>query len=479
MAIEQFDDAIRYKGEVTSGYADRMGVVKQRKNNLIRDLVLHDGRVDVLAKFVLYPGMENRPYHQDMMDWQDLHKEAMILAWRGCGKSTYCTVTRAIFEILRNPNIRILIVSDSEGQSKGFLRAIQSQFEANSELKAIFGDFRTGTSTWSATEIIVPQRTAHYIEPTILCAGIGTALPSKHFDLILADDLVTLDNSRTEGLRKKVTDYFYRTLYPTLDSPHGRLYILGTRWHEADLYGHFADEDHKASTLIVGLLDEETDMSKWEEKFPTSKYHRIRRGQFEAFELQYMCRANAGGAGIIVADHFEFVSALPGDLRLWQGVDAAIGRKAHNDHFAHCTLGIQKSTQDACLVGYNLRKLSFPNQVKFIADRFDEFNSTVRVGIETNAYQDALKQQLFSSFPHVPSQGRQTQKDKVVRAQQVAAILTNKPLKVLKIHHAFVRLLCGFPNKKGSKDLFDAFEIALGMGLRGVKKKRRAEPGLL
>lgn len=480
---EAYDDSLGYQGDLISSYADQMGDVRQKKYDLIRDLVLNQGNIDVLAKFVLYPKMDRKDFHLDMMDWQDVYKEAMILAWRGCGKSTYCTIVRVIFEILRNPNIRILIVSDSEGQSTGFLRAIKSHFRNNSEFKAIFGDY-VGTETWSNHEIIVRQRTEHYIEPTVLCAGIGTALPSKHFDLILADDLVTLRNSATEGLRQKTVDYYYKVLYPTLN-PDGRIYVLGTRWHEEDLYGHLQDEDFDGATLIVGVMiesecgDPDNDVSMWEELFPAVKLKKIRRGQFEAFELQYMCRTNAGGAGIIVASHFKLVDSLPSNLRYWQGIDLAIGRKAHNDHFAHCTLGVEKTTQDRCLVGYNLRKLSFPAQVQFASDKFDEFPETVRVGIETNAYQDAFRQQVNASHPHVPTQGRVTLKDKVTRAQQIAGLLTNQPLLVLKIHHAFIRLLCGFPNKKGSKDLLDAFEIAYGMSTRGVKKKRRKEPGLL
>lgn len=481
--LDTYNEALGYQGDVTSSFASEIETIRTKKRNLIRDLVLNQRRIDVLASHVLYPGMDRKWFHDKLMEHQDLYQEAMVLAWRGCGKSTYCTITRVIFEILHNPNIRILLVSDSEGQSTGFLRAIKSHFEANTEFRELFGDY-VG-ETWSNSEIIIPQRTSHFIEPTVLCAGIGTSLPSKHFDLIIMDDLVTLDNSRTPGLRKKTLDYYYNVLYPTLESPTGRLYVNGTRWHEEDLYGHFEENDFKNATLRIGVLEEsedgnpDNDRSVWEEKFPTEKLLKIRRGQFEAFELQYMCRANAGGAGILVAVHFELIDRLPSNLRLWQGVDLAIGRKKRNDHFAHCTLGIEPQSKEVCLVSYNLRKLSFPAQVKYIKERFDDYPDAIKIGVENNAYQDSLRQQVIEQYPHVPVVGRNTQKDKESRAQQIAAILTNRPLKVLRIHHAFVRLLCGFPNKKGSKDLFDAFEIAYAMSLRGVKKKRKVEPGLL
>lgn len=208
-------------------HSEQYEKISEQLNGLYRDLVMDEYRIDVLVEMIL--GFKPEPHHIQMMEWQTTYQEGLLLGWRGAAKTTFCTVARCLFEILHNPDIRILIVSDATDQAKIMLRQIKSHLKSNEKFISVFGDWTTGASLWSETEITVNRRKAHHGEPTVMVAGIGTALPSRHFDLIIADDLVTEDNSQTEGQRQKVHDYFYKTLFPTLESPYGRLYAIGTR----------------------------------------------------------------------------------------------------------------------------------------------------------------------------------------------------------------------------------------------------------
>jgi hypothetical protein len=439
---------------------------------------MDENRVDILAEFVL--GYAPQPFHKEMIEWQNTYQEGLLLAWRGAAKTTFCTIARCVFEILHNPNIRILLVSDAVDQARGMLRQIKSHFERNSILRSVFGDYVTKAPIWSDNAITVNKRTAHFGEPTIFVAGTGTALPSRHYDLIIGDDLVTEDNSQTETQRQKLNDYFYRTLFPTLESPNGRMYIIGTRWDENDLYGWLEKEDYVDSTLRIGVLDEDTDSSRWEEKYPTERMHRIRKANLAAFELQYMCRSGVGLGGIFSPEHFLYYDGVqPADAFKWQAADLAIGQKAVNDFFAHVTTCIHKGSRDPYLIDYRKTRMPFPRQVEFIAKRYEEHPDTVRVVIERNAYQEALRQAVKDKYPSVPVLGHWTHKDKVSRAQKLAYFLTDHPLRVKRQHSGIVRLLCGFPNLKGSKDVFDAIDLAVTRGLRGARKRRDNEPGLL
>jgi len=456
--------------------SERSDKIRDESNRLIRDLVLHEKRIDILAEFVL--GYPPQPHHIDMMRWQDETQEGMLLAWRGAAKTSFCNLTRCIFEVLQNPNVRILLVADAAGQCQGFLRSIKSHFMYNQRFREIFGDYVTGARVWSENAIMVNKRTSHAGEATITCVGAGTTLPSRHFDIIICDDLVTKDNSATEDQRKKIFDYFYETLFPTLESPCGRLWVLGTRWTHEDFYGWLQKEDYRDSTLIISVLDE-NDQSRWEEKYPTERMQRIRKANLAAFELQYMCRSGVGLGGIFSPEHFLYYDELPTDVFLWQGVDLAIGLQAHHDFFAHFTLAVQKFTKDPYAIEYRKMKIPFPAQQVFIKDQYEKYPATVRVVIESNAYQLALMQQVKDKYAQVPVSPRYTLKDKVARAQQVALYLTDHPLRVKRGQHDLIRLLCGFPQAQGSKDVFDAFEIALSQGLMGAKRKRAVEPGLI
>lgn len=467
----------RKQGPHRSRLARENREIQRAQDAVIRELVLEHGRVDVLGKYVLDYELPDHVY--DMLEFQDMYQEGMILGWRGSRKTTWCTVTRVISEVLRDPNIRILLVSDAVEQAKTFIRIIKSHLEHNKKLRRIFGDFSSGSSLWTDTGFIVNRRTRHVGEPTVMGAGTGTTMPSRHFDLIIADDLVTEDNSRSEGERRKARDYYYKTLYPTLESPDGKLYVLGTRWHSEDLYAHLAERDFKHSTLRVQVLDEETDRSVWEEKFPTERMHRIRAGAPAAFELQYMCRHGFGLDEIFLEEHFRYYVDLPNEVLKYQGIDLAISQKQRADFFAHVTIALHKHTKEPYLISMRKLKMPFPKQIDFVAQRWYENRDVVMIGCESNQYQDALRQSIAHEYPDVPVKGHWTFKDKTVRANQLAVSLTNKPLWIKYGHHEFLRMMRGFPSLKGSKDVFDAFDLAMLMAHRGRRRRRKKRIGLI
>jgi phage terminase large subunit-like protein len=209
--------------------------------------------------------------------------------------------------------------------------------------------------------------------------------------------------------------------------------------------------------------------------------HRIRKANLAAFELQYMCRSGVGLGGIFSPEHFVYYEDLPHDVFWWQGVDLAIGQKDHHDFFVHVTIAMQRSTKIPYLITYRKAHLPFDQQVVMIKKQWDAYadKPIVRVCVERNAYQDALRQQLKVAYPEVRCVGIWTHKDKITRAQNRAFWFTDHPLHIPRGNNAIVRLLCGFPHLKGSKDVFDAIDFAVTKGLRGARKRREAEPGLL
>lgn len=457
----------------------RFEQARAARNDMLRQLIIEHRRLDILCEYILR-GDGDHPmwFHLEMMEWQDQNPEGMALAFRGARKTSYLTVARAILEILCDPNVRILFASDAADQAKTFLRSVKSHFERNEDLREVFGDYCLGADKWADGEIIVSKRTAVGLkEATVTCVGTESALLGRHFEIIIADDLVTDENSLTEGQREKVKNYYYKTLLPALE-PRGRMWIIGTRWHEDDLYGWLEKEDFAGKVYRLAILDEETDHSVWEEVFSTERMHRIRRGSLAAFELQWMCRSGVSFGGIFQEDHFKFYEYLPPDVFKWQGTDLAAGQKSRNDFFAHVTIATDKKTRQVYLVDFIETRLPFPKQVHLVNQRFRKHPTTIRVGIEANAYQVVLAQMVQHWFPDVPVVPRWTLKDKVARAQQLATVAgEGGAFMIHRNHHKFLRRMLSFPH--GPKDLFDAFDLAVGMALRGVKKRRAKEPGLL
>ncbi len=438
-------------------------------NELLRYETLVNKNLEVFVEYVL--GYKPLPFHREYMRWQQSCSEGLLLAWRGSAKSTYCTIGRVLFEIVQNPNVRILIAAASSAQAENIIRGIKAHLESNSRFREIFGDLAKNAPLWTTTEFTVNRKTSYAPEPTVMAVGAGTALPSRHYDVIICDDLVISDNAATEGQRKKIRDYYYSTLLPTLDPKHGKLWVIGTRWHEQDLYDWLQKEDMKDSTFVLGVLDED-DKSRWEEQFSTEKMLRLRKANLNSFMMQYQCVGGMGSAGVFSEFMFEFVETLPPNLILWQGVDFAVGQKEHNDFFAHCTVGVDRLTKHVYLINAFKRKTPFPNQVTIIRDQYTQHSDVMRVVAEANGQQLGLLQQIQKDIPDLPLLPRYNQTDKFTKAQKVAFQLANNPLKVLRSQGDFVTLLLSFPNLHGSKDVFDAFELAYSQSQRGARKVR-------
>lgn len=78
-----------------------------------------------------------------MLQFQEAAKETCLqLAPRGVGKSTILTITRAVYEILKDPNIRNLIASNTQLHAEVFLREIKLHLEHNVRVLDYFGTER-------------------------------------------------------------------------------------------------------------------------------------------------------------------------------------------------------------------------------------------------------------------------------------------------------------------------------------------------
>ena len=163
-------------------------------------------------------------------------KSTLDLAPRGFGKSTVGDVDYCITRILRDPNIRIMIGSKTQTQAEAFLKEVRTHFEQNEDLIRIFGDWKTSKdNVWNDREFTVNKRSIIKKEATLTALGASGAVISKHFDVIIGDDLVGLENARTEKQRSNLKEWFYSSLFPTLE-PDGEIHILGTRYNPLDLY---------------------------------------------------------------------------------------------------------------------------------------------------------------------------------------------------------------------------------------------------
>ena len=383
-------------------------------------------------------------------------ERSLTLAPRGFGKSTLLSVVRCAHEIVRNPNVRILLASNTQPQAEAFVREVRGHLERNSVFRKTFGDL-TGAK-WTDRELIVGARRRIAKEPTIFAAGVGGAVVSRHFDLIICDDIVDEENSRTELQREKLRTWFYKVLLPCLE-PHGETCIVGTRYHYRDLYGHLLETGFVPSVDIIRAIDA-NGQSAWPEKFPVERLERIRREAGTViFNAQYQNDTEAMKGAVFKDEWLRFYDATPHPLRIYQGVDLAIARETGSDFFAMVTVGKDVWGDIYVLDCYQAR-LSFRQQTLAIAERFERFDP-VRVAVESNAYQAA--QADFMSEMGIPRIVKVfTRQDKLTRAWKLSALFEDGRVHLSRAMPELVEQLLAFPQCEHD-DLIDALDLAVNV----------------
>lgn len=171
------------------------------------------------------------------------HNRKLILLPRGHLKSTIATVSYSLWRIAKDPKVRILIANATYEMACTFLSQIKKQLQYNTLFIELFGNLADKPERWSENSVMLRRPDTYETkENTLTAFGIGGNLVSQHYDIIIMDDVVNRDNIHTSE-RIEDVHMFYKDALDLLDNPSkSEVIIIGTRWHEADLYGTLLDE---------------------------------------------------------------------------------------------------------------------------------------------------------------------------------------------------------------------------------------------
>ncbi|MHA1395848.1 MAG: LAGLIDADG family homing endonuclease, partial [Promethearchaeota archaeon] len=151
-------------------------------------------------------------------------KYGLTLVARGHGKSKILQAYLT-FLAVNNPDIRIILVSDTDTKAVAFLKVIKQTIESSPILKKYYPNLIG--KQWSDHSIEIAGRTHIMTEPTIMAVGSGSgAATGLHCDYLALDDLVSFDSSRSELQRERTKSWFRTTLLPVL-MPTGKISIVG------------------------------------------------------------------------------------------------------------------------------------------------------------------------------------------------------------------------------------------------------------
>jgi phage terminase large subunit-like protein len=264
-------------------------------------------------------------------------------------KSTIITVALTIQEILRDPEITVGIFSHTRPNAKAFLRQIKREFESNRVLQILFPHIRQPQKgekrTWSEDEGIIVRRRTNPKEATVEAWGLVDGQPtSKHFSLLLYDDVVTLESVATPEMIRKTTDAWRMSL--NLGAQGGKRRMIGTRYHAADTYAEILDQGSVIPRLYPATVDGTFEGAPVLLTREALEMKRRDMGPF-VFACQMLQNPLADKAQGFDPDWFRRLNepADPSGMNIYIVVDPASSKKKTSDYSSFWVVGLN---HDGC-----------------------------------------------------------------------------------------------------------------------------------
>lgn len=218
------------------------------------------GRIDVERDWILQRCKEVQQSPDGYLDlWAREHY-----------KSTIITFAKTIQDILashgNNPlpewnglEPTVGIFSCTRPLAKGFLRQIKREFESNELLRNLFPDIIWANpfkeaQKWSEDDGLVLKRKSNPKESSIEAWGIVDGQPtSKHFNIMVYDDIVTIDNVRSPNMIAKTTESWELSINLGAEPCHRR--YPGTRYHFNDTYREIIKRGSAKPRIHAATID--------------------------------------------------------------------------------------------------------------------------------------------------------------------------------------------------------------------------------
>lgn len=198
-----------------------------------------------LQWFDVLEGREPRDLHPSQTYIQGTPQNVLVNTPPGHAKSTTITVAYVVWRILKDANIKVMIVSKKQKFAENFLYAIKSiltsprYLELQKRWSPAEGWERDAVE-WSATQIrLRSDESDHEKDPTVQVLGIGGQIYGSRSDLIIVDDAVVLDNA---GQWEQQLRWIRQEVDSRLYSASSKLLVVGTRVAPYDLYKALLDD---------------------------------------------------------------------------------------------------------------------------------------------------------------------------------------------------------------------------------------------
>jgi hypothetical protein len=362
--------------------------------------------------------IRNAPHHLAWQDFLSSNPWAVVFAPVEHGKTQQIAIGRALYELGRNPNARLALISNTSRQAEKLLGAIRQHIDANPRLREVFPALRRSDvagDPWHGTAITV-QRATIAKDPSIQALGVGGPLVGSRLDGCVLDDVLDFENTRTHEQRSKLVDWFDSTVATRLVDG-AFCWIIGTPWHPEDLLHVMAKRPGYAVRKWRAVENPEAPSEAWvpiwPEQFSVARLLHIQAGSTALnFARKYFCEVRSSETQRFHRAWFEaaaasgkrwgpFRTAPQSHGQAWPtftGVDLGVGETDGHDMTVLFTIALEPRTLRRVVLEIMAGRWTGPDIVDRIFDVHRRFNSIVVV--ESNGAQKFIAQ--FASGRQVP-----------------------------------------------------------------------------
>lgn len=416
----------------------------------------------------------------------------LIVMPRGHLKTTICTIGYAMWRALHQPNIRILIANATATNAMHFVRSIGNTLRSNERVQWLWPEVipQPGQTKWTDTEIEL-VRTQHHPESTIESIGVGGTVVSRHYDLIIEDDLLAPeDGFVTAEMVQKVSTWHKYATSLFVNPQLGEQVVVGTRWLYDDFISYlFENEKWFLPCLYTGVYDDGM-RPVWPERFTSDVLDRVLDQQGpKIFSTQYMNDPVHEDARSFDSAWFRYYTQFPpvndrGEARVFRcvtAVDPAISQRKHGDFSAIVTVATL-SDRTRYIVDARRGRWGVDELIDHVFEVYRQWKPS-RIGLETVMFQKALlwpfREAMRREETNLPiiELRPSSRVTKEGRIQALHEFFSNGSLWLNREHRELMTELQGWP-AISHDDLLDALAYAMQMLVYPAKEQELVTPNI-
>ena len=413
------------------------------------------------------------------------------------------------------PNMRVLIASYVISNAEKMIALIRKTYEANSAMQILFPEvipYNFNKTRWSNQSACI-NRSENFTESTFEAAGIGGASTSRHYDLIIEDDLIYAkkDDFTDQELQPSQDDIDqaigWHKLATSLLVPgkHTRIHNAGTRWARHDLVDYIwtHEKDYAVFARACVSMEEMATGKHWRECTPewpecydVEQLDVIARSQGPyMFSTQYLLLPMSPEELLFKREMLQMYISnkeLPKTMRKFTTIDLAgwgMAKRSKDSRVVVLTCGWCDKNH-MWLLHYDVGRFDPTQVIELMAKHWRMFKPEM-IGIEAVYYQKAIhhfahKAMEEGKIPWMTIRQLMPEgsESKEVRIRALEPIATNLALHCKPTHIEFIDEFCEYVPKSDSckKDILDAAAYQIRIARPGEpmvedsRRQRLSEP---